>query len=517
VTSATVALRAREVSKRFPGTQALKDVTVELRHGDVHALLGGNGSGKSTLIKILAGVLDADRGVLEVRGRRLDARRLSPQHVRHLDLRFVHQEDRGFGSLSVAENLVGPTGFPHDRTGRIRWGVLHLRAQELLDRFKIDADPQQRLDTLRPASARMVVIARALQDRDEAQEGVLVLDEPTAALPAAEVDLLHKALRRYAAAGQTILYVTHRLDELDGFADRATVLRDGTVAGSLVRSDMQPDRLIELIAGETLGQVLRAPHAEVRADVRLEVRRCSAGPLVDLSLVVRAGEVLGLAGIGGSGRSSLLRMIFGLLERKAGDVLVGGVPVQGGKVPAHPEFTYVPENRAEDAAFPGLTLLENLSAASLGRYWRGLRWRHRLEREEALAAMRRFGVKAAGVDQEFTLLSGGNQQKAILARWLRRDPAVLLLDEPTQGVDVGARAEVHELIRAATRAGAAAVVVSSDFEELAGLSDRVVILVHGRLVDELEGSALDPRLLERAAYGTAAAGSAATWRPVRRH
>ena len=224
------------------------------------------------------------------------------------------------------------------------------------------------------------------------------------------------------------------------------------------------------------------------------------GSLGDVSLAVRAGEVLGVAGLGGSGRSSLLQLVFGLLEPEEGEVLVDGTPVRCGSVPSHPGIAYVPESRADDAVFPGLSLLENLSAAALDRYWHGLRWRHRAEREEGLEAIRHFGIVAGAVNAPFESLSGGNQQKAVLARWLRRQPAVLLLDEPTQGVDVAARREVHELIRRATAAGAATVVVSSDFAELAELSDRVVILVQGRLVNEFPGPDLDPRLVERAAY-----------------
>jgi len=503
VSTSPVALRAREVWKRFPGTQALRDVSIELRRGEVHALVGGNGSGKSTLIKILAGVLHADNGTVEVQGHELDARQLEPQQMTHHGLRFVHQEEVGFGSLSVAENLIGAEGYPHDRIGRIQWGALNRRTQELLDRFGIDAHPRQRLDALRPATSRMVAIARALQNREDAHEGVLVLDEPSATLPAPDVELLHQALTRYATAGQAILYVTHRLDELESFADRATVLRDGSVAGSLSREGMRHERLVELIAGKKLSVALRTHHEAVAGNVRLELRHCSAGPLIDVSLGVRAGEVLGVAGLGGSGRTSLLQTIFGLLERKAGQVLLDGVELQAGRVPAHHDIAYVPESRADDAAFTGLTLLENLSAASLDRYRRGLGWRRRAERQDGLAAIRRFRIRANAIDQQFAVLSGGNQQKAILARWLRRDPAVLLLDEPSQGVDVGARADVDELVRAASRRGAATVLVSSDLEELAAISDRVVILARGRLVAELEGSRVDPRLLERAVYGQA--------------
>jgi ribose transport system ATP-binding protein len=419
-----------------------------------------------------------------------------------LGLRFVHQEDEGFGSLSIAENLAGVRGFPHDGLGRIRWRVLHRRAQDLLDRYEIRADARQRLDTLRPATIRMVAIARALQDRDEADDGILVLDEPAAALPPAEVGLLHEALRRYAAAGQAILYVTHRLDELEDFADRATVLRDGAVAGSLGGSELRHDRLVKLIAGETLAPHPRAPRLEAQSDIRLEVRRCTGGPLSDVSLTVRAGEVLGVAGLDGSGRSSLLQMIFGVLARTSGEVHFDGMPLRAGAVPAHPGLAYLPESRSH-AAFANLSLAVNLSAASHDRYGRRLGWRHRLERVEARAAIRRFGIAAKGEDQEFLTLSGGNQQKAILARWLRRGPAVLLLDEPTQGVDVGARADVHELIRASTRRGGTAIVVSSDFEELATLSDRVIVLRQGRIAGELDSANIDPRHLERAVHGRA--------------
>jgi ribose transport system ATP-binding protein len=346
----------------------------------------------------------------------------------------------------------------------------------------------------------MVAIARALGDREDAHEGVLVLDEPTAAMAPGDVDVLHEALRRHAAAGQAILYVTHRLDELEGFADRATVLCDGRVAGTLGGPRMTRDRLVELIVGGRLGRALRAPHAGPRGAPRLEVRALGAGPLAEVSLAVHGGEVVGLAGLAGSGRTSLLQAIFGLLELGAGEVLVDGAPARRGRVPAHAGVAYVPESRADDAIFPGLTLLENLSAASLDRYWRGLRWRHQAERRDGLEAMRRFGIGAAGVDAPFESLSGGNQQKAILARWLRHDPAVVLLDEPTQGVDVAARAEVHELVRAAIRAGAAAVIASSDFAELAALSDRVLVLVRGRAVGELHGPGLDARRLEHAVY-----------------
>ena len=496
MTAPPVVLRAWGVWKRFPGTQALWDASIDLRRGEVHALLGGNGSGKSTLVKVLAGVVSADRGLVDAGGPTLDASRLSPQVAHDLGLRFVHQEDAGFPSLSVAENLCGPEGYPRGRGGRIRWSALHRRAQDVLERFEIDAEPCARLETLQPATRRMVEIARVLQGRESAHGGVLVLDEPSAALPAPGVERLHAALRRFAASGQAILYVTHRLDELEEFADRATVLRDGGVAGTFPGERLQHDRLVELIAGGAVAAPRPVGRPARSARVRLEFRGCTAGPLDGVDLAVRGGEVVGVAGLAGSGRSSLLRLACGLLEPESGEVHVEATRLG--------DVGYVPESRI-DAAFPLLTLLENLSAASLDRYRRPLGWRRRTEREDGRETVRRFAIRARSLDQPFATLSGGIQQRALLARWLYRGPSVLLLDEPTQGVDVAARAEIQELIRGAARRGAAVVLVSSDLEELAAVSDRVAILVSGRVSRVVEGADVNAAHLEGAVYGSAVA------------
>jgi ribose transport system ATP-binding protein len=459
----------------------------------VHALVGGNGSGKTTLVRIVAGVVPADRGHVDAGECTFSARHVSPRVVHDLGLRFVHQEDSGFPSLSVAENLCAPAEYPRGRGGRIHWAELHHRARDVLDRFAIDADPRAPLDTLRPATRRMVQLARVLRDLERPQAGVLVLDEPSAALPAPDVERLHATLRRFAETGHAILYVTHRLDELEGFADRATVLRDGQVVRTAEAAELSHDRLVGLVSGPALAASSAVTRSVHPTRVRLELRRCRAGPLEDVDLVIHGGEIVGVVGLRGSGRSSLLRLAGGLLEVRSGEVRIDGVrPV---------DVAYVPESR-DDASFPDLTVLENLSAASLDRFRRRLGWRRRAEREEGRETMARFGIRTRSLDEPFATLSGGNQQRALLARWLRRDPAVLLLDEPTQGVDVGARAEIHAVIRRAAGGGAAVMLVSSDLEELAALADRVVILVRGRVLRLLDGPDVTTAQLDAAVYGT---------------
>ena len=323
------ALRVEHLSKTFPGTRALRDVTFGAAPGQIHALLGGNGSGKSTLIKILAGVQHADPGgSIAVRYHRIAADRTSPEEARDVGLRFVHQNPAVFPALTVSENLAIGNGFETGPMGTIKWRAMRRRTQALLDRFEIPAQPSTLVRSLRPAEQAMVAIARALQDQEGEQSGVLVLDEPTASLPAAEVDHLLSALRRYAEAGQTILFVSHRLDEVVGFADQATVLRDGQVAGTLSGDELTENRLIELIAGRALDRLFPDMPEVVSDEHVIEVSHLAGGPLRDVSFGLRKGEVLGIAGLLGSGRSELLKMLFGAYGTKGGTISLDGKPVR---------------------------------------------------------------------------------------------------------------------------------------------------------------------------------------------
>lgn len=495
-----VALEAAGLSKRFGGTAALKGVDLEIRRGEIHALLGGNGSGKSTLIKILAGVTLADTGWIDIGGRRTPASGWTPGIAAASGLRFVHQTLGVFLDLSVAENLSIGRGYETRRGKTIRWSVVNSRAQRLLERFHIAAAPGTLLATLRPADRSLVAIARALQDQEETRGGILVLDEPTASLPAPDVELLLAALRRYAAAGQTILFVSHRLDEVLGLADRASVLRDGVRVTTELTVGLTSDRLIRLMLGQ---DVQRRPRRRLANGGRviLEARSLAAGPLDDVALSVRSGEVLGVAGLLGSGRTALLRVLFGDLPCR-GEVRLDGQPVKF-RSPSdamRAGIGLVPEDREGAAAFPDMSVRENLSAGSVSHYWRKRRLCHSAERQDALDLIHRYGIRPRHDDLPFGVLSGGNQQRAILARWLRRSPRILLLDDPTQGVDAVARAELHELIRGVAEAGGAVVAVCSDFEELAQLCDRAVVLTGGRLKAELRTPEITSERLTELCY-----------------
>lgn len=497
------ALRISHLSKTFPGTVALADVSFEVQRGTFHALLGGNGSGKSTLIKILAGVYHADAGgTIAVDGNEIAADKTTPESARDRRLHFVHQNPAVFPALSVAENIAIGTGFETTGVGSIRWRALRTRTEALLERFSIPARPETLVRSLRPAERAMVAIARALQDQEGESQGVLVLDEPTASLPRAEVTRLMAALIRYAKNGQTILFVSHRLDEVIGTADRATVLRDGRVAGTVADDDITEAKLIELIVGRPLDRVF-PDMPEVKSDeLALELRHLAGGPLRDVSLGLRRGEVLGVAGLLGSGRSELLKMIFGAYPIKSGEVLLDGATVHFAHIgdAMRAGVAYVPEDRGGEAAFFDMTVAENMTAAVISRYWRSLRLRHRQVESDARAGIKQFLVQTPSERNQLSTLSGGNQQKVILARWLRRRPKILLLDEPTQGVDINARAEIYALVRAAVAEGCSVILVTSDFEEISHVSDRVVVLNAGRVVADLPASEVNPARLTELAY-----------------
>jgi ribose transport system ATP-binding protein len=499
------ALRIDHLSKTFPGTRALIDVSFEIQPGEIHALVGGNGSGKSTLIKILAGVYHGDPGgTITVGDTTMAADHTTPAKARALGLHFVHQNPAVFPALSVAENMVIGHGFTTNAAGSIRWRALRRQTQALLDRFEINVKPEALVSSLRPAERAMVAIARALQDQEGQHSGVLVLDEPTASLPRAEVVRLMGALNRFAAAGQTILFVSHRLDEVIDTAAQATVLRDGRLAGTLVGDEITEARLIEFIAGRALDRMYPVMPPVESDEVALETRGLTGGPLHGVDLQLRRGEVLGIAGLLGSGRSELLKMIFGAYPVKSGTLLIDGKTVRfrdiGDAMAAG--VAYVPEDRTTEAAFLNQSLADNVVASSIGRYWRSFRLRNRAMDHDARDIIGRYFIRASSEKQIMGTLSGGNQQKVVLARWLSRKPRILLLDEPTQGVDVNARAEIYALISKAVAEGCSVLLVTSDFEELSRVADRAVVLSGGRVTAELQGAEIEPVRLTELAFST---------------
>lgn len=495
-------LAAANLSKTYGGVRALRGMNIDVLPGELHALVGGNGSGKSTAIKILAGVQRGDAGgVITIGTFRCRADKVTAEAASAAGVHVVHQDLGVFLDLSVEENIALGRGYEQTRGGRIAWREVRKRTHALIERFGIRAAPETPLRLVGHATRTMVAIARALQDQDNRRSGVLILDEPTASLPEREVRDLLSTLRRYVSDGQSILYVSHRLDEVMAVADRITVLRDGVSVGTFPTRELNEPSLIRLILGQSLEKRARHAAARGRGAVRLAVEGLSAGPLDNVAFDVSKGEIVGVAGLLGAGRTELLRTLFGDLAIDRGRVMLDGVSVglASSAKAMRAGIAYVPENRGE-AAFPDLSLTDNISAAVVRSYWR----RYKLDRNAARAdcgvLLRMYKIRAHSEAQTLATLSGGNQQKVILARWLRKRPKVLLLDEPTQGVDVGARAQIHEFIRQSAATGTAVLVVASDLDELLQLADRVIVLCAGRLTADIPARGVTAHSLTQMAY-----------------
>ena len=482
------ALEVENLTVTFGGARALDDVSLLVRPGTVQCLVGGNGSGKSTLFKVLAGVYRGQPGgAVTVLGQRTTTEGISPEWARRAGLRFVHQDLAIFPEMTVAENLAVGSGYPRHSVGNVAWRRLHERSRVILDRFGLHVRPTTPVSELRPAERTMLAVARALQDQEDGERHVLILDEPTATLPEAEASSLLARLRALAAEGQSIVFVSHRLDEVLKVADDVSVLRDGRMVGRWAVGDLDHDRLVELIVGEALPE--KAPTARDSGPLALSARSLRGSVLRDFSFALRSGEVVGVAGIRGSGRSELLRLLGGVQDAVGGTVEVTRAPAaesmrRGLQTRG---VVYLPEDRDEHAGFADLSVRDNLLVGTHREFWKRGVLSRRGETDRSRSLCRDFRIKSDSPEQPMATLSGGNRQKVVLARLLNRDPSVLLLDEPTQGVDVGARAEIHRIINDAVRDGAGAVVVSSDIEELVEISDRIIVLADGALAGELHG------------------------------
>jgi ribose transport system ATP-binding protein len=501
--TSAVALSVTGLSKTYPGMQALKSLNLDIRSGELHALVGGNGSGKSTFVKLLAGVERADAGgEVTVGGRVVEATGMTPAIARSMGMRFVHQDAGVFGDISIAENLALGRGFSTGAGGRVRWKELRRDAEKLLSRVGLRCDPTAILSSLSASSQTLVAVARALADIEESAT-ILILDEPTAALPNDEAHKLLSTLRTLTTEGLAVLLITHRLDEVVGVADRVSAFRGGNLVGTVTGDDVTHDRLIEFIVGRPLSAVFpEMPEPKADADDVLTIENLSAGILQDVSFTVRRGEIVGIAGLLGTGRTTMLRTIFGEYKPRGGSLTVLGRTLAGHS--AHDAIArgigFVPEDRKNDAVFNDLSVRENLVAAALPAFfgWSGMSKKR--ETEESARARKDFGIKSPDLENPISSLSGGNQQKAVLARWLRLKPALLLLDEPTQGVDIGARADIYAIIRRAVEEGASVLLVASDFDELARVSDRVIVLRDGRVAAEVKPPELDQHVLTQLAY-----------------
>ncbi len=493
-------LTVTHLAKAFGGVRALADASLDVRAGEVHALVGENGAGKSTLVRVLTGAIAPDGGRVEFDGHVVDT--FSPLEARRRGLVAIHQHPALFPDLSVAENLA--IGFDTLRPwSRVDWAARRARARDLLARVGAIIDVNRDASSLSLPEQQLVEIARALG----AEARLLILDEPTASLTPQEVDRLFALLGDLRQRGTAIIYISHRLEELPRLADRVTVLRDGRTVGTQAMSDMPRAQLIQLMVGRDVTTVFPARDASAGEPLlELEGLTSSAAGVEDVTLSVRRGEIVGLAGLVGAGRTELARVLFGLEPATGGTIRLNGVAV----TPRSPQdairlgIAYLPEDRRRHGVILDFPVDQNLTLAALDTISRQGWLDRRAEATVASGLVSQLGVKTASLSTLVRHLSGGNQQKVALGRWLVRTPALLILDEPTQGVDVGAKAEIHRIIGELAAQGMGVLMISSELPEVLGMSDRIAVMRGGRLVATFSRAEATAERVMAAAFGTAA-------------
>jgi ABC-type sugar transport system ATPase subunit len=495
-------LRLEGLSKTFGGTRALREVALEIAPGEIHALVGQNGSGKSTLIKTLAGYHHADPGASAwLDGETFDL--ASAGAARHERLRFVHQDLGLVTELSAVDNLALSRGYARTRLGSIDWSEQARMARELIGRFGVDIDVHRPLKYATPVECTVVAIAAALEGWTGG--GVLVLDEPTAMLPHTEVDKLLEIVREVRRGGTSVLYVSHRMDEIFDIADRVTVLRGGRLIGTREVADLTPQTLATMMVGEDVDISVRPEAPRDARPALLEVRDLRAGVLQDVSFDLREGEVLGVAGLPGSGRETLPYAIAGAWQGPVSGAL--RLPALDGAWTEladadEARFPLVPANRTTEGIISAFSVKENLTLPLVDRL-RGRAAIHAGREAELVNGwIDRLGIRTAGSEAAITTLSGGNQQKVVMARCLAMESSVLALCEPTAGVDIGTRVQLYELIAEQARAGLGVIVSSSDEGDLLGMCTRVLVLRHGVIATELTGDDITEHNLLHAMEGS---------------
>jgi ABC-type sugar transport system ATPase subunit len=495
----TSALRMLGISKTFPGVKALSNVSFSVDFGRVHAIVGENGAGKSTLMKVLGGIYPPTAGTTEIGG--VEVRMRKPADAQKLGIRMVHQELNLVPDLTVAENVY---------LGRMprKWAMVDKAsmvrdAAAVLEELGATIDPRARLGDLSISQQQLVEIAKAYA----ANPRIIVLDEPTSSLSEHETAALFKILRKMKNTGIAIIYISHRLKEVLEIADDVTILRDGGMIETRPAQGVTAPEMIRLMVGREVTNVFPKTPAEIGAPV-LKVRGLSDGAnFADVSFDVRAGEILGLTGLVGAGRTEVARAIFGLSSVTAGVIEINGKPVaiRSPSAAMKAGIAYVPEDRKGDGIVPSMTVRENISLPVLMRLSRFGRVSMSADRKLAAKYARDFSIVPPDPERRINLLSGGNQQKAVISKWLSAKPSVLILDEPTRGVDVGAKAEIHRIIGELVAAGMAVVMISSELPEVLGVCDRIVVMRDGRASPAIERARLTEERIMALATGEEAA------------
>jgi rhamnose transport system ATP-binding protein len=487
------------ISKSFPGVKALQQVSLELHAGAVTALIGENGAGKSTLVKILTGVYSPDEGGILLDGKPIVI--ANAETAFQLGITGTHQETVLFDDLTVCENIF--LGHPIlNRIGLLDWPAMRRRAREILEELEVDLDPETRLRDLAIARKHLVAIARALS----VDAKIVIMDEPTAALSHKEVEELYVIVEKLKREGKAVLFISHKFEEIFRIADRYTVFRDGRSVGTGLVAEATPSKLIAMMVGRTVDTIF--PKVTVPlGDVVFSVEGLShPTEFADISFELRRGEILGFYGLVGAGRTELMQALFGVTRTSAGSMQLGGKPIKVSKPSDAVDagIVYVPEERQRQGVVLALPVFENMTLPSLGRITRNGFLDLAREYDLARKYAQRLDLRAASLSQEVGTLSGGNQQKVVIGKWLATEPRVIILDEPTKGIDVGSKAAVHAFMGELVGQGLAVIMVSSELPEILGMADRVIVMREGRIAGRFDRAGLTAEKLVAAATGNQA-------------
>jgi rhamnose transport system ATP-binding protein len=484
------------ISKSFPGVRALSRVSLDLYPGEVTALVGENGAGKSTLVKILTGIYQPDEGMIAIGGEAITF--ASASDAARAGVTAIHQETVLFDELSVAENIfLGHA--PRGRFGLIDWAAMNAQASTLLERIGARIAPETRLRDLGIASRHLVAIARALS----VEARIVIMDEPTASLSHKEIAELYELIERLKAEGKAILFISHKFDEIFRIADRYVALRDGERVGAGLIADTDHNELVRLMVGRTVDQIFPKSVHAIGETVLAVAGYSHPTEFEDISFELRRGEILGFYGLIGAGRSELMKALFGITKPSAGELTIEGdtVTIRNPTDAIGHGIVYVPEERGRQGAIAGLPIFQNITLPSLPETSRAgflqLAEEFKLARDYA----QRLEVRAASLDRDIGTLSGGNQQKVVIAKWLATEPKIIILDEPTKGIDIGSKAAVHGFMNELASRGLSIIMVSSEIPEILGMSDRVIVMREGRMAGVFAREGLDAETLVRAAAG----------------
>lgn len=493
-------LSMKNISKRFPGVQALDKVCFELKQGEVHALIGENGSGKSTLMKTLIGLYHADEGQIFLKGKEVFFR--SPSDALKNKISMIHQELCLAPTLSIAENIWLGREEKFTKSGMMNKKLRAKLTRELMEELSLQLDPNTQIKAVSVATMQLVELARAVACEAE----IIIMDEPTSALAEKEIEILYAVVNKLKQAGVTIVFISHKLEEIFKICDRVTVLRDGQYVGTELCSEIDQEQLIKMIIGRDLDALFPKEKVDI-GDVILEVKGLSDGKLLDnVSFNLRKGEILGVCGLMGAGRSEIMRAVFGIdkIKSKAdGTIVLNGKNIQT-KSPDHAirlGIGMLTEDRLRTGIFTNLSVLKNITLCKLDSFIKFGFLNKKAEQVQGTKASKDFNVKAGSLTQSISSLSGGNQQKAIIARWLMLKPDILILDEPTRGIDVGSKYEIHLQISRLVKAGVSIILVSSEMPEVLGMSDRILVIRDGKVAAECDAATATKEQLIKYAFG----------------